>query len=167
MLSDNSNVSLGILDCSLYTRRIALTDDYHKKRMDMLANIAVMFKQLEASKVLYHSRWTKPVHPRKDFQQCSSSSNCYCNECKLCITGPYTENQFWYQKFDLRQLRILRGDQPVVDFDAEDNCRLYLTTIKAMNFQDVIPSIPIANFREHYVLVFDLPSMQDATGNCH
>ena len=37
MISDNPNVSLGIEDCSLYTRRIALKDDYHKKRMDTLA----------------------------------------------------------------------------------------------------------------------------------
>ena len=37
MNSDNPNVSLGIVDCSLYTRRIALEDDYHKKRMDMIA----------------------------------------------------------------------------------------------------------------------------------
>ena len=32
MISDNPNVSLGIVDCSLYTCRIALKDDYHKKR---------------------------------------------------------------------------------------------------------------------------------------
>ena len=31
MISDNPNVSLGIVDCSLYIRRIALKDDYHKK----------------------------------------------------------------------------------------------------------------------------------------
>ena len=37
MISDNPNFSLGIVNCSLYTRRIALKDDYHKKRMDMLA----------------------------------------------------------------------------------------------------------------------------------
>ena len=37
MISDNPNVSLGIVDCSLYTRRIALKDDYSKKRMDMFA----------------------------------------------------------------------------------------------------------------------------------
>ena len=37
MISENPNVSLGIEDCSLYTRCIALKDDYHKKRMDMLA----------------------------------------------------------------------------------------------------------------------------------
>ena len=34
-----------------------------------------------------------------------------------------------------------------------------------MNFQDDIPSIPIDNFKDHYVLVFDLTSMQDATEN--
>ena len=83
------------------------------------------------------------------------------------FTGSYTENPFWYQQFDLRQIRILRGGQPIVDFDAADNCRLYDTTMKAMNFQDDIPSIPIDNFKDHYVLVFDLTSMQDATENCH
>ena len=31
MISDNPNVSLGIVDCSLYTRRMALKDDCHKK----------------------------------------------------------------------------------------------------------------------------------------
>ena len=39
--------------------------------------------------------------------------------------------------------------------------------MKAMNFQDDIPSILIDNFKDHYVLVFDLTSMQDATENCH
>ena len=39
--------------------------------------------------------------------------------------------------------------------------------MKAMKFQDYIPSIPIDNFKDHSVLVFDLTSMQDATENCH
>ena len=39
--------------------------------------------------------------------------------------------------------------------------------MKAMNFQDDVPSIPIDNFKDHYVLVFDLTSMQDATEYCH
>ena len=37
MISDNPNVSLGIVDFSLYPRRIGLLEDYHKKRMVMLA----------------------------------------------------------------------------------------------------------------------------------
>ena len=83
------------------------------------------------------------------------------------FTGSHTENPFWYQQLDLRQIRILRGVPPIVDFDAIDNCRLYVTTMKAMNFQDDIPSFPIDNFKDHYVLVSDLTSTQDATENCH
>ena len=77
------------------------------------------------------------------------------------------EKPFWYNHIDLRQIRILRGGQPIVGFDTADICRLYVTTMKAMNFQDDIPSIPIDDFKDHYVLVFDLTSMQDATENCH
>ena len=47
MISDNPKVSLGILDCSLYTRRIALNDDYHKKKLDMLAYAFVDDNYLE------------------------------------------------------------------------------------------------------------------------
>ena len=43
MIGDNPNVILGIVDCSLYTRRIALKGDYHKKRMDMRAYRPVEF----------------------------------------------------------------------------------------------------------------------------
>ena len=82
------------------------------------------------------------------------------------FTGSYTENPFWYQQIHLRQIRIFRGSQPIVDFDAADNCRLYVTTMKAMNFQDDIPSIPFDNFTDLYRLVFDLTLMRDATENC-
>ena len=36
-----------------------------------------------------------------------------------------------------------------------------------MNFQDVIPSLPTDNFKNHCKLAFDLVSLQDATEECH
>ena len=36
-----------------------------------------------------------------------------------------------------------------------------------MNFLDDAPSFPIDNFKDHYVLVFGLTSVQDATEICH
>ena len=44
--SANPNVSLGLFDCSLYTHHSALKDDYHKKRMDMLAFKPVEYNYL-------------------------------------------------------------------------------------------------------------------------
>ena len=55
------------------------------------------------------------------------------------FTGSYTENPCWHQQFDLRQIRILRGGQLIVEFDAADNCRIYVTTMKPMNIKMISP----------------------------
>ena len=168
MISDNPNVTLGIVDCSLYTRRIALKDDYHKKRMDMLAYAPVEYNYLET----LVKTFIIPARQNQFIQE-NIFNNAHIRWIAIAMntnsayTGSFTENSFWYQQFDLRQIRILRGGQPIVVFDTADNCRLYVTTMKAMNFQDDIPSIPIDDFNDHYVLVFDLTSMQEATENCH
>ena len=78
------------------------------------------------------------------------------------FTGSYSESIFWYQQFDRKQNMILRESQSIVDFDAADNYCVYVRTRKAINFQDDISSFLIDIFKDHYVLVFDLTSMQDA-----
>ena len=168
MISDSPNVSLGIVECSFYTRCIALKDDYHEKRMDMLAYARVKKKYSEtlAKTFIIPARQNQFIQENV-FNNAPVRRVAIAMNKKSAFTGFCTENPLWYQKFDLRQIRILRGGQPIVDFDTADNCRLYVTTMKAMNFQDDIPAIPIDGFKDHYVLVFDLTSMQDATENCH
>ena len=167
MISGNPNVNLGIIDSSLYTRRIALKDDYHMKRMDMLAYTPVEFNSLEtlAKTFIIPARQNQFIQ-KNIFNNAPVRRIAITMNTNSAFTGSSTENPFWYQQFDLRQIRILRGGQPIVDFDAAVNCRFYVTTMKTMNFQDDIPSIPIDNFKDHYVLVFELTSRQDATKNC-
>ena len=140
MISGNPNVSLGINVCSLYTRRIALKDDYHKKRMDMLAYIPVEFNYLEtlAKTFIIPARQNQFIQ-ENIFNNAPVRRVAIAMNTNSAFTGSYTENQFWYQQFELRQNRILRRDQPIVDFDAAYNCCVYVTTMKAMNFQDDIP----------------------------
>ena len=168
MISDNPNVSHGIVDCSLYTRRIALKDDYHKKKMDMLAYAPVEYNYLEtlAKTFIIPARQNQFIQ-ENIFINAPIRRIAIAMNTNSAFTGSFAENPSWYQQFDLRQIRILRGGQPIVDLDTADNCCLYMTTMKAMNFQDDNPSIPIDDFKDHYVLVFDLTSMQDATENCH
>ena len=168
MISDNPNVSLGVVDCSPYTRRIALKEDYHKERMDMLAYTPVEFNYLET----LAESFIMPAGQNQFFQENIVNNApvrriAIAKKTNSAFTGSHTENPFWYQQFDLRQIRIIGGGKPIVDFDAADNCRLCFTTMKAMNFQDDIHSIPIDNFKDHFLIVFDLTSMQDATEICH
>ena len=168
LISDNPNNSLGIVDCSLYTHRIALKDDYHKKRMDMLAYASVEYNYLDtlAKTFIIPARKNQFIQ-ETIFNNAPIRRIAFARNTNSAFTGSFTENPFWYQQFDLRQIRKIRGGEPIVDFDTADNCGLYVTTMKAMNFQYDIPSIPIDIFQDHYVLVFDLTSMQDATENCH
>ena len=167
MIRDNPNVSLGIVDCSLYTRRIAPKDDYHEKRMDMLAYAPVEYNYLETlAKTFFKPARQNQFIQQNNFNNVPIRRIAIAMNTKSAFTGSFTENSFWYQQFDLSQVIKFRGGQPIVDFDTADNCCLYVTTMKAMNFQDDIPSIPIDDFKDHYVLVFDLTSMQHATENC-
>ena len=159
MISGIPNVSLGFVDCSLYTRRIALKDlkdDYHKKRMDMLAYVPEEYSYLEtmAETFIIPARQNQIIQENV-FNNAPIRRVAIAKNTNSAFTGSFTEKTFWYQQFVLRQIRILRRGQPIVDFDTADNCRLYVTTMKAMNFQDDIPSIPIDDFKDHYVMVFD------------
>ena len=150
MISDNPNLGLGIVDCSLYTHRIGLMDDYHKKRLDMLAYTPVEFNYLEtlAKTFIFPARQNQFIQ-ENIFNNAPVRGIAFAVNTNTAFTGSYTENPFWYQQFELRQIRILRGGQPIIDFDAADNCRLYVTTMKAMNFQHDIPSFPIDNLKDH------------------
>ena len=47
MISESPNVSLGIVGCSLYTRRVMLKEDYLEKRMSQLAYAPVEYNYME------------------------------------------------------------------------------------------------------------------------
>ena len=47
MISENPNVSLGIVDSSLYTRRVMLKEDYGKKKMSQLAYAPLEYNYME------------------------------------------------------------------------------------------------------------------------
>ena len=136
--------------------------------MEMLAHTPVEFNYLEtlAKTFIIPARQDQFIQ-ENIFKNAPVRRIAIAMNTNSAFTGPYTKNPFWNQQFELRQIRILRGGQLIVDFDAADNCRLYVTTMKAMNFQDDIPPITYDNFKDHYVLVFDLTLMQDATEKIH
>ena len=121
MTSDNP-VSLVFVDYSLYTRRIALMDYYYKKRMDILAYAPVEFNYLVslAKTFIFPARLSQ-FNQENIFHNAPARGIAIAMNTNSAFTGSYTENRFCYQQFDFRQYRILRGGQPIVDFDIADN----------------------------------------------
>ena len=115
MISDNPNVSLGIMDCSLYTRRIALKDDYHKKRMDMLAYAPTEYNYLETlAKTFIIPARQNEFFRENIFNKAPIRRIAIAMNTNSAFTGSFTENPFWCQQFDLRHFRILRGGRPIL-----------------------------------------------------
>ena len=105
MISDKPNVSLGIVDCSLYTRPIALKDDYHQKRMDMLAYIPVKFNNLEdpAKTFIIPAKQNQFIQ-KNHFTNAPVRRIAIAMNTNYALTRSYTENPFCYQQFYLRQI---------------------------------------------------------------
>ena len=103
IITVSPNVNLGIVDCSLYTRCIALEKDNHEKIMDTVAHFLVDFNHIETlTKTFIISArqnqfvqenicYNAPVH-RSALAMITNSAS----------TASYTENLLWYQQFDVR-----------------------------------------------------------------
>ena len=144
-----------------------LKEDYHKKRMSRLAHAPVEYNYMEtlAKTFIIPARQNQFLQ-ENIFNNSPIRRMAFAMNSNSAFNGSFAENPFSYQQFNVRDTRTLRGGQPIVHQDTTDNCRLYVTTMKAINFEGDIPSLPVDNFKEHYVLVFDLTPMQDATERC-
>ena len=60
------------------------------------------------------------------------------------FTGTLGTNPFHYRKFDLREVRIVRGNQVIVRMDTRNIVQTYVTTMKALKFDDDGPNIPLS-----------------------
>ena len=124
MSSDNPVVFFRIVDVSLYTRRFAFRDDYHKKPIDTFAYTPVKYNCLETLAMTF----IIPAR-QKQFIQKNIFSNApirrFANAMKTnsALCGSYIENALWYQQFNLKQIIKLRAGQPIEDFDAANNFR--------------------------------------------
>ena len=95
MISDNRNFGLESVDCSLDTRRIALKDDCHRKRMEMLA-YAPMQLVRDTRKNSQNLRLTKSVQSKQHFKKCSYSGIRNSKEYHLRIHWFFHRKPIWY-----------------------------------------------------------------------
>ena len=67
----------------------------------------------------------------------------------------------------MREVRIIRGGRAIISLDTTSHCRPYVTTMKAMQFNRDFPALPMEDFQNHYILVFEMISLQDTAEQLH
>ena len=79
--------------------------------------------------------------------------------------GTNRTNPFYYQKFNLSQIVVDRYGQPIVGTPVSTtfNHRIYFNTLEALDFLDKGGhGITLGNYPNHFILAFDLTSLQEA-----
>ena len=67
----------------------------------------------------------------------------------------------------MRELRIILGGRAIISSDTTTPCRPLVTTLKALQFNEDFPALPMEDFPNHYIPVFDLTSLQDVAEQLH
>ena len=168
MISYNPHVSLKVLDCSLFTRRVVVNEVYHQTIKYQLTHQPACYNFMETiARTFIIPSGQNQFIQENVFNNAPIRGVAIAMNTNSAFTGHFQENPFHYQKFGLRELRIVRGGRAIVSVDTTNDCRAYVTTMKAMNFNEEIPALPHNLFQNHYVLVFDLTSLQDAGESIH
>ena len=81
------------------------------------------------------------------------------------FNGTNTVNPFNYQKFGLREITVFRNGFATAGtpMSTIDNKRLYYNSMSALAYVENAHGIPLSEFSNHFIMVFDLTSTQEAT----
>ena len=144
MLSDNPNVSLKIVDFSLFTRRILVAEPNHQYLQWKLKREPAQYNYMEtiARTVIITSRQNQFIQ-ENIFNKAPIRRVDVAMNTNSAVAGSFHENPFSYQQFHLRELRIIRGGRAFVSLDTTSPCRRYVTTVKAMQFNEDFPALPM------------------------
>ena len=97
MISDKLNISVGVVGCSFYTRRIALKNDYHKKRINKLTYTPMENNYLEtAAKTCIIPAKQNQFIQENFFNNAPVRRIAIEMNTNSAFTGSFNENPFWY-----------------------------------------------------------------------
>ena len=138
MLSDNSNVSMKIVDYSLFTRSFLEAEPNHQYLKYNLEREPDHYSYMETI-----ARTSIIPFLQNIFMQENVFNNALISRCdvavntNLAVEGPFHGNPFNYrqfQQFHLRELKNFRGGRAKILFLTTSSCRPFVTTTKAMQF---------------------------------
>ena len=163
MLSDNPNVNLKTVHCSLFTRRILVAEPNHQYLRWNLPKEPAHYNYMK-----FITRTFIIPSRQNQFIQVNVFNNApiriiaVAMNTNSAVAGSFHESPFNYQLFHLRELRIIRVGRAMFSLDTTSPCRPYVTTMKAMQFNEDFLALPMKIFQNNYILVIDVTSLQDA-----
>ena len=113
MISYNPHVFLKVLDCSLFTRRF--NEVYHQTIQYQLTHQPACYNFMETiAHTLINPSGQNQFIQENVFNNAPIRRVAIAMKTNSAFTGHFQENPFHYQKFGLRELRIVRGGRAIL-----------------------------------------------------
>ena len=157
---------LKIVEANLYVRKMTLNDTVASAIEKILLSSPASYPYLETLKKTFlastglHSWKKEDMFAREPIRLLAICL--YTNEAFL---GNNRQNPFHFRKFNLEQTYVYRNGLPVADspISTADDKRLYFNTISDLAYFDNGHGISLTDYPNHFIMVFDLTSTQQAT----
>ena len=163
MLFDIPNVSLKFVDCSLFSRRTLVAEHSHHYLQRNLERELAHYNYMEIiARTFIIPSCQNQFIQENVFNNARNRKIAVAMNTNSAVAGSFHENPFNYQQFHLRELRIIRQGRAIISLDTTSHCRPYVTTMKTMQLNEDFPALPMEDFQNHFILVFDWTSLHDA-----
>ena len=152
-----------IVEANLYARKMTLNDEVGSAIEKAFPAAYPYFETLTETFLAstgLHSWKQEDIFAREQIRRLAMCLN--TNEAFL---GDNMQNPFHFQKFELERINIYRNGLPVADGPTStfDNKRLYFITISDFTYTDNGHRISLSDYPNHFIMVFDLTSNQQAS----
>ena len=157
-----------ILEACLFNRQVAISDNWMRNfKSRLLREPANFYYKEELPKMfIIHAGQNQfiqeNIFSKKPIRMIDIAMNLNNKFSGTCNTNP-----FHFRKFGFRQVKIVRGNQTIVNLKTENHVRSYAEAIKALKFDDDGPNIQYKDFENHFNIFFDLISTQEANVEMH
>ena len=164
--ADTKHYALTIDSANLFVRKMTVTENVVSAIEKTLLKTPAAYRYNEVISKTYlatrgQSIWkhedifTKEPIRRLIIAMCASEA----------FIGKTDVNPFHFSKNDLAEVTIYRNGFPTAGtpISTEDDKRLYFNSMGALAYVENGHGIPLSEFQNHYIMVFDLTSTQEAT----
>lgn len=161
--TSSTTIIADIKEASLYTRQVAVDDRVFRSITTNLQKEPARYNFTEVlPKTFIIPSGQNQYIQENIFNNAPIRRLALAMNSNSAFSGTKKSNPFHYQKFGLREIKIVRGNQVVSQLDCVNNARPYVTTMQALKFEEDGPNIPLSDYENHFVLVFDLTSTQES-----
>lgn len=160
------NYKIKILQASLYVRKMTVSDQVFTAIEKTLTKTPALYHYTEVLPKTYlipsgNRSWMKEDIFSKEPIRRFALALCT----NAAFLGSKMSNPFHYQKFNLNEVTVYRNGFPVAGtpLSTENEKRIYISSMDALAFGYHSHGIPFQDYTNHFVMVFDLTSTQQAS----